>query len=315
MITSQRTHPKVSQKLLQCLKNWAEGEFKGNAQLSLIPALYSKLQQDGFDFSPVSSSPKKKVEYSTDPNVVNNKQEEDDIAQAIQLSLQTSSSSSKSSSHNSGKSLYPNDLSSNLESSLVISDSKGASSASVAPAVKKARALYDFEAVEDNELTFQAGELIVVIDCSDPNWWKGSNHRGEGLFPANFVTLDVNGESEQQPARNEKRVSFSECVKVTEVDDAGAEVKGAAAAAGQLEVSAEIDEEKINLLLHLLHEADPTGERPDDPQLPHIEERVSAMAPTIDAELEQIDRRHNELARLNNDLMQGLNLYHQVMFH
>lgn len=104
------------------------------------------------------------------------------------------------------------------------------------------------------------------------------------------------------------------CTQVSEVEAANVDDAEGATSGETEPVSAEVDEEKINLLLHLLHEADPTGERPDDPQLPFIEERVSAMAPTIDAELEQIDKQHNELAKLNNDLMQGLNLYHQVIF-
>ena len=36
------------------------------------------------------------------------------------------------------------------------------------------------------------------------------------------------------------------------------------------------------------------------------------MAPTIDAELEQIDRKHAQLERLSGDLVEALNLYHSV---
>ena len=140
------------------LKKWAEVDFKGDPELALIPSLYSNLRREGIDFSSSSEPVKKAV--PKDPNVVSSQQEEDDIAKAIQLSLVES----KSSPAQKARSLYPS-------ASESASSASTAAAAAAAPAVeqKKARALYDFEAAEDNELTFKAGEIgklvfIIIIE-------------------------------------------------------------------------------------------------------------------------------------------------------
>lgn len=53
--------------------------------------------------------------------------------------------------------------------------------------VRWARALYDFEALEDDELGFRCGEVVEVLDSSNAYWWTGRLHNKLGLFPANYV--------------------------------------------------------------------------------------------------------------------------------
>lgn len=69
-----------------------------------------------------------------------------------------------------------------------------------------------------------------------------------------------------------KGVQFNECVEVKTVS------------------VTEIDEEKIDRVLMLLHEADPRSEHGDSEEMRQLESEVTRMGPLIDAELEKVDR-------------------------
>jgi hypothetical protein len=53
-----------------------------------------------------------------------------------------------------------------------------------------AKVLFDYEAVEENELSLKAGETIQDIDMSYDTWWYGANEHDEyGYFPGSFVEI------------------------------------------------------------------------------------------------------------------------------
>ncbi|KAK2582104.1 hypothetical protein KPH14_004476 [Odynerus spinipes] len=55
-----------------------------------------------------------------------------------------------------------------------------------------ARALYDYQAADDTEITFDPGDIITHIDAIDEGWWQGLGPDGTyGLFPANYVEVIV----------------------------------------------------------------------------------------------------------------------------
>eukprot|EP00094_Tigriopus_californicus_P001345 TCALIF_01303-PA protein Name:"Similar to Cttn Src substrate cortactin (Mus musculus)" AED:0.24 eAED:0.26 QI:0/-1/0/1/-1/1/1/0/228 len=49
-------------------------------------------------------------------------------------------------------------------------------------------ALYDYEASDETEISFDPNDVITNIEKIDPGWWQGCDSRGQfGLFPANYV--------------------------------------------------------------------------------------------------------------------------------
>ncbi|OCB86325.1 hypothetical protein A7U60_g6639 [Sanghuangporus baumii] len=51
-------------------------------------------------------------------------------------------------------------------------------------------ALYDYDAAEENEISFREGDRITHIEAASEDWWQGRDaHDNVGLFPANYVEV------------------------------------------------------------------------------------------------------------------------------
>ncbi|CAL8320356.1 unnamed protein product [Merluccius merluccius] len=273
-----RAHPKVCDKLKALMAEWAE-DFQKDPQLSLMSATIKTLKEDGVGFPTASPQQGSSAKVSTP--AAGKPCDDDDLAKAIELSLQEQKQQADTRPLTADPSLSAGTTTTN-----------GASTREV----RKVRALYDFEAAEDNELTFKTGELILVLDDSDPNWWKGENHRGMGLFPSNFVTTNLNAEPEPV-VYVEKTASPEETSLETKVEPE----------------PVFIDEGKMDQTLSLLQNTDPADASPDSAELVQLEGACEQMNPMIDDQLQEIDRKHSEMSELNVKVLEALELYNKLM--
>ncbi|CAG08265.1 unnamed protein product, partial [Tetraodon nigroviridis] len=300
-----KAHAKVCEKLKALMVEWAE-DFQKDPQLSLLSSTIKALKDEGVSF-PSPSAQGSNGKPSAAP--ASKSTDEENLAKAIELSLQEQKLQAET-----------RPLTSDPQApSSSSSGGGGGGGGGGVKEVRKVRALYDFEAAEDNELTFKAGEIILVLDDSDPNWWKGENHRGVGLFPSNFVTTNLNAEPE--PVARVEKTSAPEDTPP---------------AAREEPEPVFIDEGKMDRTLALLQNADPADLVPDSSELLQLEGACQQMNPLIDEKLQEIDRcvparsthccaaeglqtpmlcfrKHSELSEVNVKVLEALELYNKLM--
>lgn len=52
------------------------------------------------------------------------------------------------------------------------------------------RALYDYQAADETEISFDPDDIITNVEMVDQGWWNGVSPNGDyGMFPANYVEL------------------------------------------------------------------------------------------------------------------------------
>lgn len=73
-----------------------------------------------------------------------------------------------------------------------------------------ARALYDYTARSDKELTFKRGDLLQVIEKTpDHNWWDGFHQGRRGFIPVAYIEITEVQPTLSRPPLPERRSSMN----------------------------------------------------------------------------------------------------------
>ncbi|KAL5493686.1 hypothetical protein EMCRGX_G014898 [Ephydatia muelleri] len=267
--------PKVSQRLRELLASWV-AEFRSNAQMKGLLTFVEQLRHEGHSFAAAQPQLVQPLAYPVDSSATASK-EDSDLQKAIKMSLEESKKPSAAPSTATLSSVYP-----------VLTSPKPQKKQQQQG--KKVRALYDFHAAEDNELSFRAGEIITILDDSDENWWKGESHLGKGLFPANFVTLNLNSEPEQVKVEKESKKKKEEPKRVM------------------------ANEDKVDLLLQMLSTADATIESSsENDTIVELEKECQAMKPSIDEAIASLQRQEDDMKSVNEKFQEAMAYYRKLL--
>jgi len=78
-------------------------------------------------------------------------------------------------------------LMNDILSGKITGDAGAAGGAPDEPAVLRVEALYDFAAVQEGDLSFRKGDIIIVKNVLENGWAEGEAHNLVGQFPYNYV--------------------------------------------------------------------------------------------------------------------------------
>jgi len=54
--------------------------------------------------------------------------------------------------------------------------------------LERVMALYPYQAQNEDELSFEKGDVISVLAKEEASWWRGELNGVSGVFPSNYVS-------------------------------------------------------------------------------------------------------------------------------
>ena len=133
--------------------------------------------------------------------------------------------------------------------------------------------------------------MIEILDNSDENWWKGQLRGKVGLFPKNFVSKHVPGQSQAKRERDKEKKERADRDK-----------------------KVDINEEKLDLTLEMLKKADAHSEASvEDKTLKELEQQCELMRPLISQKIDHFQAKYDRLMEINVKFRDSMALYQKLL--
>ncbi|MCL4128390.1 UNVERIFIED_CONTAM: hypothetical protein GTU68_037585 [Idotea baltica] len=127
----------------------------------------------------------------------------------------------------------------------------------VAGFVEAYEALYSYKSKQANELSFEEGDILYVVDQNNSNWWLARQDKKEGLIPSSYVSKENIRIPIVDAARRGNLMLLNDClsngISVNSLDKTGSSALHAACMSGHMDcVERLLREAKVELNLQVL---------------------------------------------------------------
>ncbi|ORX52055.1 hypothetical protein DM01DRAFT_1384297 [Hesseltinella vesiculosa] len=278
LIRDRMTHDQVRTKALELIQT-CSFEFRGDSSLGLMNDVYHSLRAEGVAF-PNPQKPKK--EFS--PSELDKQKEEEEFQLALALSLSESENRTTFRASSSTAAASSTAAPASSTTAAQPASAPATSAPQQEPKVSRVRALYDFQTAEEDELGFQKGDIIRVVESVFRDWWKGELRGKTGIFPVNYVEKIV----DPTPADLMKEA--------------------------QLEADVINELASVDRLLDILNTIDPTKDSfSDNDELQSLYNRSLAIRPKLVSLIEKYSLKKDELVALNDKFLNARSMYDRML--
>eukprot|EP01147_Barroeca_monosierra_P002369 gene2369-8069_t len=89
------------------------------------------------------------------------------------------------------------------------------------PPKKQVKCMFEHVPEQDDELHIAEGDIITILDDSDPDWWKGELKGRVGIFPSNFVEQYTGSSKPALPSDEEESKQESRLISAKKIHGVG----------------------------------------------------------------------------------------------